>query len=178
MNVIKRFFEWIMGWVILGVIVITIGWGVSFFAGDDNNTTKSTSNTKISEDAKLIETEKTYWENGNIKEEVPYKKSYSLGYKKVKTKLVPHGIAKEYYENGVLRREDPYVEGERSGIMKLYDENGSIEAEANFANDKREGKSTFYYSDGSIMEEEYYKDGNITEAPSEGSDERISLTRD
>jgi antitoxin component YwqK of YwqJK toxin-antitoxin module len=165
MNLIKRFFEWILGWIIFGVVVLSLGWLVSMFIDDDNNTTKSASSTEISEDAKLIEIRKTYWDNGNIKDEVPYKKSYGLGYKKVKTKLVPHGIAKEYYENGVLKKEDPYIEGERTGVMKFYDENGSIEVEANFVNSKREGKTTYYDSDGSIMEEEYYTDGNITDTP-------------
>jgi antitoxin component YwqK of YwqJK toxin-antitoxin module len=43
-------------------------------------------------------------ENGNLKSEVSYKKSYGLGWKKVKTTLIPHGIAKEYYENGRLKK--------------------------------------------------------------------------
>jgi len=169
MNAIKSFFNWILGWVVMGVILLVIGWGASFFVGDgnDKNSTKPSQETTISKDEKLIEIQKEYWENGNLKEETPYKKSYSLGYKKVKTKLVPHGIAKEYYENGVLRKEDPYIEGERTGIMKIYDEHGAIEIEANFVNSKRDGKTTHYYSDGSVMDIKYYKDGNITEAPSD-----------
>lgn len=165
MNLIKSFFEWILGWVIFGVVVLGIGWIASMYMGEDNNTTKSTSSTNISEDAKLIETRKTYWDNGKLKEEVPYKKSYGLGYKKIKTTLIPHGIAKEYYENGVLKKEDPYVEGERTGVEKFYDENGSLEVEANFIHSKREGKTTYYYSDGTIMKEEYYKDGHIIDNP-------------
>lgn len=165
MNLIKRFFEWILGWVILAVVVVSIGWIASFFMGDSDEKTKSTKETTLSEEAKLIEIKKEYWENGKLKEEVPYKKSYSLGYKKVKTKLKPHGIAKEYYETGVLKKEDPYVDGERTGIMKFYDENGSLEMEANFLNSKRDGKTVYYYNDGSVMDVEYYKDGNKTEDP-------------
>jgi len=165
MNAIKGFFEWIMGWVIFGVIVVTIGWGVSFFSDDEDNTTKPAKETTISEDEKLIEVRKSYWDNGNLKEETPYKKSYSLGYKKVKTELVPHGIAKTYYENGVLRVEDPYVDGERDGIVKFYDENGKLESTHEYKNSKKEGKHVYYYSDGTEMDVEYYHDDVQVQAP-------------
>ncbi len=167
MNAIKSFFNWIMGWVIMGAIILVGGWAVSTFSGDsdDSNSTKRTKETSFSKDEKLIEIRKEYWDNGNIKSETPYKKSYSLGYKKVKTKLKPHGIAKDYYESGALKKEDPYVDGERAGTVKLYREDGSLEATAEFKDDKRNGKSIFYYSDGSVMQEEYYIDGNKTEVP-------------
>ena len=164
MNLIKRFFEWIMGWVIFGVIIIIGGWAINTFAGssDDDNSTKRTKETTISKDEKLIEVRKEYWDNGNLKSEVPYKKSYGLGWKKVKTKLVPHGIAKEYYESGILEKEDPYVEGKRTGLVKFYREDGSLEVSYEFKNSIQDGKTTYYYSDGTVMNEEYYKDGNIT----------------
>jgi len=163
MNAIKRFFEWILGWVMMGVIVLTLGWGISFFAGDsdDSNTTK-TKETTFSKDEKLIEVRKEYWDNGKLKSEVPYKKKYGIGWKKVKTTLIPHGISKEYYESGVLSKEDPYVDGKRTGFVKFYREDGSLEVSYEFKNSIQEGKTTYYYSDGSIMEEEYYKDGNLT----------------
>ena len=167
MNLIKRFGEWILGWVIFGIIILSIGSFVSIFIGDDDNKTKPTSSTKISEEAKLIEIRKTYWENGNIKEETPYKKSYSLGYKKVKTELIPHGISKTYYENGVLESEDPYVEGERTGTMKFYDENGTLELTQEYKQSKKDGKRIYYFNDGTIIAEEFYKDGNITVNPDE-----------
>lgn len=165
MKLIKSFFEWILGWVILAVIVVSLGWAVSLFKGDgdDSNNTKRSKETTISKDEKLIEIRKEYWENGKIKSETPYKKSYSVGYKKVKTKLVPHGISKEYYESGVLSKEDPYIEGERTGIMKFYDENGSIEMNAEFKDSKQDGETTYFYKDGTVMDIEYYKDGNLTD---------------
>ncbi len=167
MNVIKRFFEWIMGWVIMGVIVLAIGWGISTFGGnsDDSNTTKPTKETSFSKDEKLIEVRKEYWDNGNLKSEAVYKKHYGLGWKKVKTTLIPHGISKEYYESGVLKKEDPYVEGERTGLVKFYREDGSLEVSYAFKNSIQEGETTYYYSDGTVMDVEYYKDGNKTEAP-------------
>jgi len=165
MNAIKSFFEWIMGWVIMGAVLLIIGWGVSTFGGggDDSNATKKTKETTLSKDEKLIEVRKEYWENGNLKSEVPYKKSYSLGYKKVKTKLKPHGIAKEYYENGTIKKEDPYVEGERTGTLKIYDEEGVLQGSIAYVNSKQHGKEVWYATDGSIMDVEYFKDGNETD---------------
>ena len=148
MNTIKSFFNWIMGWVVMGVIILIGGWAVSTFSGDsdESNRTKRTKETSISKDEKLIEVRKEYWENGNLKSEVPYKKSYGLGWKKVKTKLKPHGIAKDYYESGVLSKEDPYVEGERTGLVKFYREDGSLEVSYEFKNSIQDGETTYYYS--------------------------------
>ena len=165
MNAIKSFFNWIMGWVMTGVILVAVGFAIHTFTGDnsDSNSTKRTKETHLSKDEKLIEVRKTYWENGNLKSEVPYKKHYGLGWKKVKTTLTPHGIAKEYYESGALKKEDPYVDGKREGTLKLYAEDGTLEATAQYKNDLRNGATTYYDLDGSVMEVENYKDGNITE---------------
>ena len=166
MNLIKSFFDWIMGWVILGVVILVVGFGVKTFSGDsDSNSTRSTKKTTLSKDEKLIEVRKEYWENGKLKSEVPYKKSYGLGWKKVKTTLIPHGVAKTYFETGVLESEDPYVEGERTGVLKFYNEDGKLVKAVNYVNSIKEGKTIYYYSDGSVMEEEYYKEGNLTHAP-------------
>jgi antitoxin component YwqK of YwqJK toxin-antitoxin module len=166
MNVIKSFFDWIMGWVMTGVILLAVGFIIMTVSGktggSDSNTTSS-HETKISKDEKLIEVRKEYWENGNLKSEVPYKKSYGLGWKKVKTKLKPHGIAKDYYESGTLKKEDPYIDGERTGTMKIYDEEGQLKASIEYKNSKQDGLETWYYSDGTVMDEVYYKDGNKTE---------------
>ncbi len=166
MNLIKRFINWIMGWVVLGAIVLVVGFGIKTFSGSsDTNTTRSTKETTISKDEKLIEIQKEYWENGNLKSEIPYKKHYGLGWKKVKTTLIPHGIAKTYYENSVLESEDPYVDGERTGLLKFYDEEGKILKSVSYVNSVKEGKTIFYYTDGTVMEEEYYKEGNLTHMP-------------
>ncbi len=166
MNLIKSFFDWIMGWVIIGVVILVVGFGLKTFSGSsDSNTSRSTKETTVSKDEKLIEIRKEYWENGNLKSEIPYKKHYGLGWKKVKTTLIPHGIAKTYYENAVLESEDPYVDGERTGVLKFYDEEGKLLKTVSYLNSIKEGKTTYYYSDGSIMEEEYYSEGNLTKAP-------------
>ena len=167
MNAIKSFFEWIMGWVMTGVILVVIGFSVSMFTDEkntDSNTTKVSSETKLSKDEKLIEVKKEYWENGNLKSEVPYRKHYGVGWKKVKTTLTPHGIAKEYYENGVLRKEDPYIDGERTGTLKIYSEEGALQGSIEYVNSRQHGKETWYYGDGSIMDVKYYKDGNETDS--------------
>ena len=127
MNIIKNFFTWIFQWIMFGLILLALGWGYSTFIDDD----KTTKKTAISKDDKLIEVEKTYWDNGNLKSETTYKKSYKVGWKKVKTMLIPHGVAKDYYESGVLKKEDPYVEGNRTGLVKLYLEDGSLKVHQN-----------------------------------------------
>jgi len=164
MNVIKSFFSWIMGWVMTGVILVAIGFVIHTFTGEnrDSNDTKSSSKMHISKDKKLIEVEKTYWKNGNLKSEVPYKKHYGLGWRKVKTTLIPHGISKDYYENGILKKEDPYIDGKRTGILKLYDTDGLLEATVEYKNSKRNGATTYYNTDGSVLDIQYYVDGNLT----------------
>lgn len=153
MNKIKNFLQWILSWLMFGLIVLVLGWGYSTFIDDK----KTTNKTAISEDDKLIEIEKTYWDNGKIKSEITYKKFYKAGWKKVKTTLIPHGIAKDYYESGVLQKEDPYVEGNRTGILKLYTEDGKIELEVTYLNNLKNGKMTYYDTDGTVLEIEYYK---------------------
>ena len=166
MNTIRRFLNWITRWIVAGAMMVALGFGITHFSdakASDENATKRTKETSISKDEKLIEVRKEYWPNGNLKSEVPYKKSYSLGWKKVKTKLKPHGIVKDYYESGALKKEDPYVDGHREGTVKLYSEDGDLEASAEFKNNKRNGKSIYYHTDGSFMKEVNYIDGNQTE---------------
>ncbi len=46
MNLIKSFFNWIMGWIVMGVIVLVVGFGIKTFSGDaDSNSTRSTKET-------------------------------------------------------------------------------------------------------------------------------------
>jgi hypothetical protein len=161
MNTIKRFFRWILQWIILGTIMIFVGWVYITFISDDTTTTK----TSVSKDAKLVEVEKTYWDNGNIKSVTTYKKSYKVGWKKVKTTLIPHGLSKDYYENGVLKKEDPYVDGNRTGVLKFYTEDGHLEISIEYLNNKKNGKTIYYDKDGTTLGIEYYKNGEQIEAP-------------
>jgi antitoxin component YwqK of YwqJK toxin-antitoxin module len=155
-----------MGWVILAVVILVVGFGMKMFSGDSGSKAgRPTQETKVSKDENLIEIRKEYWENGNLKSEIPYKKHYGLGWKKVKTTLIPHGIAKTYYANGVLESEDPYVDGERTGELKFYDEEGKLIKSVSYLNSLKEGKTVYYYDDGSVLDVEYYKEGNLTEAP-------------
>ena len=167
MNAIKNVISWIQSLVVIGTILMGIGlvFGVFSSKSEDNNTSRSTKDTKLSKEDNLIEVRKEYWENGNLKSEVPYKKHYGLGWKKVKTTLIPHGIAKQYYENGVLEKEDPYVDGERTGTIKVYDEEGNLKVTMEYKNSKQDGAETWYYSDGTVMDVTYYRDGNKTTVP-------------
>ena len=174
MNTIKNFFTWIFQWILIGTVVIFIGWVYATYFNDD----KSTHKTSISEEKKLIEVEKTYWENGNIKSETTYKKKYKAGWKKITTILVPHGIAKDYYENGVLAKEDPYVDGNRTGVLKSYAEDGHLDLSIEYRNGKKEGKVTYYNKDGTVLDIEYYKNDEKVEAPSSETKSLKDLYKD
>ena len=77
-----------------GIIILVVGFGIKTFSGgSDSNSTTPTKETTLSKDEKLIEIRKEYWKNKNLKSEVPYKKYYGLGWEKVKTTMIPHGIA-------------------------------------------------------------------------------------
>jgi len=144
MNTIKNFFLWILKWIFTGALFLGAMWIYSTFFDDG----KRVSKTEISKEKKLIEVKKEYWDNGKLKSETTYKKAYKVGWKKVKTTLIPHGIAKDYYENGILKKEDPYIDGNRTGMVKFYREDGSLEMTANYINNKLNGKMISYDKDG------------------------------
>jgi hypothetical protein len=162
MNTIKNFFSWILKWIFIGLFFLGAIWIYTTFFEEKEKTHK----TEISEDKKLIETEKEYWDNGKLKSETSYKKSYKVGWKKVKTTLIPHGVAKEYYETGVLKKEDPYVEGNRTGTLKLYREDGSLEMTADYLNNKLHGKMISYDTDGkTVLITLYYENDEEVNIP-------------
>ena len=77
-------------------------------------------------------TKYTYYDNGQIRTEIPYKGGKQHGVKKwynedgqisveihyVNDKI--HGVEKRYYENGQISLEQFYVNGEIQGIQKSY----------------------------------------------------------
>ena len=80
-------------------------------------------------------TKYTYYDNGQIWTEIPYK-----GGKQ-------HGVEKRYYENGQISLEQFYVNGEIQGIQKSYYKNGQLESEKPYknANGKTHGVVKWYY---------------------------------
>src|SRR6185312_12129852 len=98
------------------------------------------------------ETQKEYYENGNLKNET----NFSYG------NII--GVKKKYYENGVLYIETPYINGERNGTIKMYYKNGKLKSETIYT-DNTPGISKSYDETGNEIigvEKEYYtNDGNL-----------------
>jgi len=86
-------------------------------------------------DYENIYTVRTYFENGNIKTEIPYKNNLKHGtgieYKinGIKTKTtdfvngLKHGYEIEYYDNGAVFIKTPYEMGNKHGILNIYHSN-------------------------------------------------------
>ncbi len=65
-------------------------------------------------------TDKTYWENGNLKSELPYEGG----------KL--NGTAIWYYEDGTIQQQVPYVDDMIEGTLKRFHDNGRKETEETY----------------------------------------------
>ena len=90
---------------------------------------------------------KSYYDNGALKEDIPYKDGKE------------EGLLKRYYENGNLLSEINLKDGKKEGLSKLYYENGNLLMEANYKDDKSEGLFKSYYENGNLLSEGNYKDG-------------------
>jgi antitoxin component YwqK of YwqJK toxin-antitoxin module len=88
--------------------------------------------------------EKTYWENGNIKSELPYKNAQL------------NGTAIWYYEDGTVQMEVPYEYDEITGTSIRYHDNGRKELEETYINNVRQGKAIAYSYPGKRVEQKYY----------------------
>jgi|GEM_PF-3243727 len=74
--------------------------------------------------------DKTYYPDGSLKIETPYKNN------------LKDGIEKYYYENGKLRYEVFVKNGKLNGIQKVYYENGKLQGEIPYKNGKVDGYNT------------------------------------
>ena len=92
---------------------------------------------------------KSYYDNGALKEDIPYKDGKE------------NGIGKVYYPNGNLKGEVNHKDGKEEGLSKLYYENGNLESEINFKAGKGEGLSKTYYENGNLKGEGNFKDGKL-----------------
>ena len=68
---------------------------------------------------------KSYYENGALKQDIPYKDGKE------------NGIGKRYYPNGYLEREENYKDDKKEGLSKLYYENGDLIAEYYYKGGKK-----------------------------------------
>jgi len=115
--------------------------------------------------------EKTYYSNGELKEEFLVKNSLKNGYYKefyddgalkfsanYKNDTL-HGLSKAYFPNGNIDWEVEYKKGQYHGKFTDYNENGQILSTTNFNKGKQHGIMTDYYLDGSVkLINEYIND--------------------
>ena len=67
---------------------------------------------------------KSYYDNGALKEDIPYKDGKE------------NGIAKGYYPNGNLEAEISSKDNKLEGLSKTYHENGNLRTEINYKDNK------------------------------------------
>lgn len=90
----------------------------------------------------------TYYDNGNIREILPYK------YGRL------HGLQKRYNEQNYIESETTYELEKKHGPSIVYHPNGKIKTKSNYIADKLHGLCFTYDSNGIIQTEESYYDDN------------------
>lgn len=117
--------------------------------------------------------QKTYYDTGELKCEIPVKNNVKHGVVKCYYKSgalqvqftmnnnKEDGITRFYYENGKLKSEAPFKNGKKEGTVKYYYENGAFSSETQYKNNKRNGKEIKYNRDGSIFAIVINKDDNV-----------------
>ena len=112
---------------------------------------------------------KSFWENGNRKEEGAFKEGKKDGvwtyFADSGTEKISEEIWEEgrilhhatYYPNGNLRSESAYSDGVETTIY--YYENGNREREGAYKNGRENGLWTWYYENGNKKEEGVFRDG-------------------
>lgn len=99
------------------------------------------------------EAEYIYYENGQLKQEIPY------------VNLKPHGMVKEYYPTGQLKMEMPFKDGKLSGVVKEYDENGQIKLEHIYYENGQKKRTQAYLNGKPALAKEYYENGQVKVEP-------------
>lgn len=125
-------------------------------------------------DNKKIGIWKSYFANGNVKNELTYNNNRPAGYARMyheNGKVAEEGLwennrwvggYKYYFENGNLSYEWNYnKEGKREGVQKYYHENGKVMIEGDWKEGKEAGVLKEYYEDGSLKAEKNFKDGSL-----------------
>ena len=91
--------------------------------------------------------DKTYFESGKIREEIPMKNGK------------PHGLVLVYFENGNVHQESHFENGLPNGVSKFYRGDGSLWFESNFKDGKQQGFDRFYDKKGNLTSETNYENG-------------------
>lgn len=94
---------------------------------------------------------KSYYENGQVKEQISYDKPvnhFSLNQKE--------GLYKQYYENGKLQTEGFYKEDNPDSTWISYSYNGKISEQGSYQNGVKVGMWQAFYDDGTKKYEYFY----------------------
>jgi antitoxin component YwqK of YwqJK toxin-antitoxin module len=115
---------------------------------------KNFKNVKLNEmeesDSNKIVIIKTYYENGEIKEEIETVND------------MRHGLYKSYHDNGQLRIAVQFENGNQiDGIVDSFDENGKLIRSVEVRNGNLNGHFKEFYPSGAIKKEGKYKDDEI-----------------
>tara|TARA_B100001758_G_C18004907_1_gene400017 strand:- start:28 stop:456 length:429 start_codon:yes stop_codon:yes gene_type:complete len=117
-----------------------------FFCG--NVFSQESSIISIASNDNQISTEKTFYENDQLK----YYKEYNFSTKS--------GKVMWYYQDGQLETEGFIRKNnKKDGIWKWYYKNGILSIEGVYKNDRRDGLWKFYNEDGTLKEEVNFKRG-------------------
>ena len=88
------------------------------------------------------EVKREYYDNGNLKSEVPY-----------------NGIGTSYYETGEKEIETHYKNGKKEGLETTRYKNGRKKYSQRYKNGKLEGMKTEWYGSGKKKSTSHYKNG-------------------
>ena len=86
---------------------------------------------------------KEFYENGNLKQSIPYKNG------------IQEGMTESFYQNGIKKSEILYINGEQNGDYILYYPNGNKKSESFLVDKKRIYKT--YSLDGKLISEKTIK---------------------
>jgi len=96
--------------------------------------------------------EKEYFENGNLKYEVTLKGG------------LREGLLTEYYENGNIYSKSMWKQGKLNGPTKIYYKNKSLRQESQYKDGSIVGVSKIYSEDGKLKEKQFFDSlGNLVD---------------
>lgn len=123
------------------------------------------------------EIKKTYFDNGNVKEETLYVKDKNVWLKSYYETgelffYKDDNIGREYYTSGQVAEEIPLKDGKKHGTKKIYKPNGKLEKEIYYEEGIKDLqkeydengnliKKTDYYPTGDIWSEGFYENGKL-----------------
>jgi antitoxin component YwqK of YwqJK toxin-antitoxin module len=92
---------------------------------------------------------KTYYDNGNLAEEI----TYARGEK--------HGPWKQYFTDGSVKLKANYVEGKLEGLMVVFHLNGQVNLSGNYIHNFKDGTWMYFNDHAETVRKEVYDRGTL-----------------